>query len=475
MTTKKFPHIRTLFTFCLLTLNTLADTPHHPPGQITPEPLKNTHFRYGLSLEVDGNEALSVVTLPESVYRHSERTDLGDIRVFNADGEIVPHTIREVSDHTTMSEQSVNLRFFPVTTSSESDVGNVKLTVRKGASGSLIEVSNDGVTKDSTSLVGYILDASALDAAIDGLTLDWTNSDPSFVQSVSVEASDDLTKWWSVVTNATIASFKQDNETLSRKDIEMHDTKAKYLRLSWSDPSRPLQLSRATVRTIKHATTVVSPMELRITGTVDTKNNRDFVFDAGGNFQTIQVEALLPQSNTLVKTSITSSNSLDGPWSTMFYGFLYRLTVNGREVSSEPIRMSRSDRYWKIHLEQAEGGFGGSIPTLKLSWRPHRLFFIVQGSGPFMLAYGNAHITDTGFVLTDLLSLTRQDEDEVTVARLSAERELSTPAKTPKKHGPNPVRKYILWGILGLGVIVLGALAGNLMRQMNKNNNLDHD
>ena len=57
----------------------------------TPTPLD---FAYGMELRVDGAGALYEVSLPIEVYRSITRSDLGDVVVFNAAGELVPFALR---------------------------------------------------------------------------------------------------------------------------------------------------------------------------------------------------------------------------------------------------------------------------------------------------------------------------------------------------------------------------------------------
>ena len=50
-------------------------------------------FAYGLALEVDQDAPLYEVDLPQSIYEAVTQRNLGDIRVFNQQGEVVPHTL----------------------------------------------------------------------------------------------------------------------------------------------------------------------------------------------------------------------------------------------------------------------------------------------------------------------------------------------------------------------------------------------
>jgi hypothetical protein len=55
-------------------------------------------FAYAASVEVSSQEALLWLELPSAVYEGAVRTDLGDLRVFNAAGEVVPHAFLPQSE-----------------------------------------------------------------------------------------------------------------------------------------------------------------------------------------------------------------------------------------------------------------------------------------------------------------------------------------------------------------------------------------
>jgi len=51
-------------------------------------------FAYGIPLRTSGQDALQQLEVPRAVYEGVVRADLGDLRVFNAAGEVVPHAFR---------------------------------------------------------------------------------------------------------------------------------------------------------------------------------------------------------------------------------------------------------------------------------------------------------------------------------------------------------------------------------------------
>ena len=56
--------------------------------------LSSHDFAYGIPLEVDGDGAIYSLPLPQEVYRYTTRKDLGDVRIFNGYGEVVPHMLQ---------------------------------------------------------------------------------------------------------------------------------------------------------------------------------------------------------------------------------------------------------------------------------------------------------------------------------------------------------------------------------------------
>ncbi len=51
-------------------------------------------FAYGIELLTGGESGIFAVAVPDDVYLTARREDLGDIRVMNATGEVLPHALR---------------------------------------------------------------------------------------------------------------------------------------------------------------------------------------------------------------------------------------------------------------------------------------------------------------------------------------------------------------------------------------------
>ncbi len=60
--------------------------------------LKSLDFAFGLSLPVPPGASVMALHLPQHIYRQVVRTDLGDMRVFNAADEPVPQMPNKPGD-----------------------------------------------------------------------------------------------------------------------------------------------------------------------------------------------------------------------------------------------------------------------------------------------------------------------------------------------------------------------------------------
>ena len=90
-------------------------------------------FAYGVPIQIDGQEALYEVDIPSALYRGVMRRDLGDVRVFNAQGELVPFAIEPARELRSQIPPAVPVRFFPVYGNRSQPLDAVQLKVEKGS------------------------------------------------------------------------------------------------------------------------------------------------------------------------------------------------------------------------------------------------------------------------------------------------------------------------------------------------------
>jgi uncharacterized protein DUF3999 len=172
-------------------------------------------------LTTSGEHAFLRVELPDAVYEGTVRPDLGDLRVFNGDGAIVPFAFIPRSAPTTVAGPRRELAFFPLmvdTTLPEAAGFSIKL--RRDSGGTAVDVrTRDGTPVTGSRIVGYLIDVGADEAPLVGVQLQV--QDASSVNArLRVDASDDLDHWRTVVASAPLLSLEFNGRRLARNRIE---------------------------------------------------------------------------------------------------------------------------------------------------------------------------------------------------------------------------------------------------------------
>lgn len=426
-------------------------------------------FAYALPLELDGDGAIYRLDLPEVVYRHTHRCDLGDLRVFNGHAQVVPHLLRRPAPTVRQIPFSAPLPIFPLDERrAGSEQGDMAIHIRTNEQGAVVDLRRQGQPippQDKAS--AYLIDASALTEPLDRLQLAWPQSDENFMLAVQLEASDDLQVWDRVTGRHQLANLRHDGQQILHDTLQLNGLQARYLRLSWPLAHLGLPLESASIALQGTATEqplVWQALAAQQRAAADEQNG-EYFFDSGGHFPVERMELRLPENNTVVRVSLFSRADPEIPWKPRFRGLVYRL---GELESATATLAQSTDRYWRLQVAQDGGGLGNGLPELRIGWQPHRLHFVARGEAPFMLAYGAIEVDalpDTGTQLIQEL-LNSREETLIKAARHGESYILGGPARLQAAPEPLPWRRWLLWGVLLLGVLLLAAMAWQLSRQL---------
>lgn len=436
------------------------------------KPLHPTDFAYGMTLQGDGAGALFAFDLPDDVYRHTLRSDLGDMRIFNGNGEVVPHLLQ----HKTESQeirQSVTLPFFPLFADEVNVKGETTLRIMPGQQGAVIDLRSQAARDDKDRTVShYIIDASALKQPIRRFTLQWQANSETFISTLVVEQSSDLSHW-RPLTTATLAELLYGSERLQRNEITLPSGQQPFLRISWPMGSKGVTLAMVEAE-------VAQPGVERALNWSDTTSHVSdetigrYDFEVNGHYPVERLKVVLPQDNTMVRAKLLSSADPQGNrWTVRYQGVLYSLLHEGKRLESGELTIATtSDRYWRLEVAQEGGGIGAGTPQLKLGWYPHRAVFVARGSSPFTLAFGSAYAgsepQDQG--LTGWLAAQRSGADEIAMKNMvpQAMQLLGGEQQLQPAPPPLPWKKWLLWAVLVAGVLAMLGMARGLYRQMNR-------
>jgi len=428
-------------------------------------------FAFGATVRTEGEAPLWRVTLPEDVYRHVVRPDLGDVRVFDAVGRNVPYTLRQPAAQPGTAPAPVGLPLFPLNAPKDSDAVGQALRIITDDRGHIVNAISAAIRPgQETRVAAYLLDASALKHAPNRLILSWAHApEAGFVVPVRVEASDDLSHWRTLAYNVTLADLRSGGHTLIHRDIDLPPRRARYLRLSWP---RELAAVRLTGVEARFAAGARAPERhwLHVQGAAAATTPPSYLFDSGGYWPADQVRVSFPGRNAILVGTLSSRSSPSVPWRARYRGLFYSLNADGTPLRSDAVTVpARSDRYWKLDVASGEADLRGATPVLELGWVPRTLTFVAQGEPPYTVAYGNALIGPPHQPVDALLRTldARQGHAMVKSAQLSEPKALGGVARLSPPPPPLPWRRWLLWAVLGAGVLVLAWMVRRLYRQMN--------
>lgn len=425
---------------------------------------KREDFAYEAPIETRGEASVYRAALTTDIYRGVTRPDLGDLRVMNAAGEIVPHTlIRPTID---AAKTAVSLPFFPIpSTEKGQSVGDLSLQVEVGKDGSIVNVRRTAPVGPNAS--AYLLDVSREEHTLVALEFDWDDQRAiGLIRTLRIEASDDL-KQWRTVAQGALAKFQREGQTLERKRIELPAQRTKYLRATWADSATATEL-----RSIKgEFTSVVEPSRQWNALTRESATDENTVrFRMDGFLPVDRVRVILPP-NVVTRVTVFFRNKEGDSWISAGDKTVYRLDTPAGTVVDNELRVATtiSASQWSVRVASASSGAGSIVSGLDVGWIPHDLVFVARGDAPFAVTYGLAGLPPTDFGVGDLLRRTKSPATEpidIGTADLGRVRPLKgEAARTPGWSATN-WKHWLLWLVLLVGVAALAYLALRIGKQL---------
>jgi hypothetical protein len=427
-------------------------------------------FAYGMRLEVAGNDAIYETPLPMDTYLGITSGNLEDLCVFNGQGEIVPFMVLRPPTEIAAAQETRILPMFPLSGDPDRKLAGLSLQVRKDRTGSIVNVTTDGAVS-TRKVVAYLLDASLLDRPVSALEVELQPIAEGSVIKVTVESSNDLEHWTTMMTGATIIRLRYGDRSLERRTIELEPVKAKYFRLSSPDSIEMPQLKGVIARLA--ASAIEMPRQWKeVPAAAKNEKPDEYSFDTAGHMPVDRIRVILPQDNTLVSATFYSRTDTGKPWIPRQSSLLYRLRIKGMDVTGPDIVLPPvTDRYWLMRVEHGGGGLGNGIPQLRFGWVPEKLVFVARGNAPFTLAYGSARARLDAGQGEALLTRFRELQQGNTVTRVAVtgpQMVLGGAAVLRPAITPQNWKSAVLWAALALGVALLAWMATRLFKQLDK-------
>jgi hypothetical protein len=431
------------------------------PAAAGAEPVRPDDFAYGLRLRVRDGGAIHRLILPPEIYRGATRSDLGDLRVFNAEGRPVPHTVRRPPSRDAGSDRPVP--FFPLYEDASED-GGLSLEIVTDAKGAVIRTAPRPGDGAETRVAAYLIDLEDGERAVSALRLDWTGGGESFAVDVAVSASPDLNRWRVLVPSASLVRLRYGGHRLGRNAIPLPRNADRYLRLSWPAETGGAELS--AVRVESFSSDRPRRRQASARGTPDAKTPGQWHFDLLGFFPAERVQLELAETNSLVRGEFRSRPEPEASWRYRARGLFFRLMLEGEEIAGEPLDLNAvvADRHWMFAPADESGA--EIAPALVLDYVPHELLFLARGEGPFLLAYGSAVVGPAVRPVDELVRALGGGSDARDLAAEAEIGEAVSLGGSEMLAPPFPLRQWTLWSVLVAGVFLVAFMAWRLWRQM---------
>lgn len=404
-----------------------------------------THF----PLVTPAGSAYYQLTLTEQAYQASNRTDCGDLRVFNATGEVLPYAVN-MPTAPAAQRQTPTVPWFALPPQ----------TPHSTAQTNGLIIDDDGRLRAAPRQQplpqrgGDIIDLSQTPGQIQALRL--TLQDDSYRGAVNVSISDDLQQWRDI-GQSQLLKLGMQGQQLRQERIDLNGSPARYVLLQW--PSTP-----PTIASVRAETSVSGEQTAAVrqwtpaTALTGEPGKGDYRFESNGCFSIDRLRIRLPQPNTVAQATLYSRAAAQDAWQPVWQGTLYRLHDAKGDQENQPFDLPPNHhRYWRLQVDISGGGLGQGLPQPVFGWQPATLTFVARGQPPFTLAVGDAQTVSEATARASLLLDREQAVASATLGPAS-----HNAVKPPQQ--PVNYRPYLLWTALLVAVALLGLMAWRLSR-----------
>lgn len=395
----------------------------------------------------------------------------GDLRVFNASGVSMPHALIDASAEAIAradapGQRLVALPIYASTTSTTS--GAPTLRIEEGSNRRVIEYSSTKATATTQQEPrGLLFDTRKVDTEVRALELEGTLPNATIVK-MSLDISADLKSWRTLVSDAPVFDFGNDGPSNRRVTLPIPQRfKDQYVRLTSNLPGGPQIIAFKTVGV--GSVKAVLPTAITLGAPVITTDNAaEWTLSTGLRASGLRLQT--SANNALMPVRILTRARAGDPWQPVASTVVYRLpgTVGADGINpSLPINAILASQ---LRVEALRGYSLTGVPlTLALEYPPLQVLFIATGDGPFSIATGKAGVETASLPAATLLPNYALGAEFATPLLQATNITVDAKPRTAGQSAKDSLselfnRSAILWGVLGLAVLVLGGLAVSLLR-----------
>lgn len=403
------------------------------------------------------------VELDDAVYATTVSPALRDLVVVNGDGRQVPALLQSAPAPAARRTTQA-LAWFPLPATAARAGSDIAAISEVDPDGRLRRIQWQSAPGDAPP-AALLVDASASTLPLQALVLDWDVANVAFERTMRVEGSEDLRDWQPLPAGGRLLDLRRGEARLVERRI-VFDTpvRMRYLRIT---PGAGAGTMPAVVSVTGESPALAEAPALQWralepSGPADAEGG--FVFRLDARVPVTHVDLGL-DGNATARWTLSVREANDAPWRTIASDWLvYR--VGADAASRTPPRALDTTlraRQWRLVPDAPSAG---TAPVLRLGYRPERLVFVAEGAAPFSLRAGSGRSVRVDAAVAPLLADLRARNGgrwQPALATLGARTDLAGAAAlddTP----PRDWGTWLLWGVLLLGVLLVGGFALSLLR-----------
>ncbi|AIY39217.1 putative transmembrane protein [Collimonas arenae] len=431
----------------------------------------NTPQSYALQLPVQFNSGapLQRLVLPAQVLVSLQTGGMSDLRIFNGQGQPLSMAMSDSASLRQTENQKIVVQSSPIIgTPDVKDLSASSLRIEDQQGKRVVQI--DGGASggaQSKTVLGALLDTRAITDAVVGMVLDVDLPDAQPI-TFTLQMSKDLKDWRPLAETVLYrAEATADHLGAGHIALQFAEMKDHYVRVTWTDSAghtAPVLMRSATLTTARGVSNLprvsaalarpvlINPYELRFSLPFATPVAALDIKPAG--------------DNVLIPVRVLGRNDPGQPWAVLAASVIYHLQTAGKVQDSAAIELPPTAfRQIKIEADKKTPGFS-ALPAIALEFEPAQIVALVNGQPPFTLAAGLANAASPYLPMQSLMpGYQAAQENSLPLATID-----SSPAAvqaTASRDGM-PTRTLILWGVLLVAALALGAMAWVLLKQNNK-------
>jgi len=427
-------------------------------------------------------EGLQSLALPWPVLQASRSPGLADVRLFNAQGQVLPMAwARELPAREQERRVSVPRFAWPEPASAAPGAG---LQLQLDAQGMVLQLQTSDGRQPAVPGAArrWLLDLSALPAEVETLRqirLDWPHRPAGLSSSVLIETSMDGRAWQALQDQPRAAqrllqlpASEPTAPSLKTLDWPAGMALPRYLRLQFEQPLA-LQASELLLLRRQAPADLQQALQFQPEPATQTTAPAAWQLDLQARIAPRALALQLPAGNHLLPLRLEQRDAPEQPWRTVSRFVAWRMQRDGLDASSptQALPQAPAARYWRLAAEGPAAALQGQALNVQWHWQAPRLVFLAPTQpAQLQLAVGRAKAQAGSLPLASLMPGYREGDEfklaQAQLGPLSAQPEPGWQEQLLSAPDPETRQRWLLWAVLIAAVAGLGVLAWRLVRQL---------